>query len=420
MPEIADRTALSGMNLPMMTACKRLRVTLALLSVSRVTSAQDLDDFIRLFAEDQYSYDDNLFRIPSGISPAEEGIGSSRTDRINTTALGINLQKALASQQVQLALYLANSRFAHNTDLNNTSGRANIQLQWTAGPALMGTLGSSFARSLASFTDTDYFARDLIETTQIFGTAHFRIRASWYLDGSLSNTQTVHSADARQGDDFHGKSATIGTRYVTPDENYIGISYRYSNGRYPSSIVIDDQSFDPSYHDSLGQVLIKYTPAQQTVLNISAGYLQRSYPSSSFGAFSGQIWRASLDWSVSDKTQIALSTWRDLTANVDSESDYFVTRGVSLVPTWSPSQRIHLKLDGSIAQQDYINAARSLLLYDSRNERVKTLSSTIEYDPRDLLTLRLAYDIEDRSSNRDRFNYTDHTVSLTAMLEFER
>jgi Putative beta-barrel porin 2 len=404
----------------MTQAGKRFLLTSLLLGVARVTLAQQSDDSIRIFAEDQYSYDDNLFRIPSAVDPVAAGIGTSRHDRINTTAVGLNVQKTLSAQQLQMALYVANSQFAHNTDLNNTSGRASAQLQWTASSALQGNVGSSFSRSLAGFTDTTYFARDLIETTQIFGTAHLRIRASWYLDGAVSDTKTIHSADQRQGDDFHGKSASLGTRYVTPDDNYIGINYRYSNGHYPSSIIIDEQSFDPSFHDSLGQILIKYALAQETELDISAGYLKRDYPNSPLGAFSGQIWRASLNWSISDKTHIAISTWRDLTAAVDAESDYFVTRGVSLVPTWSPTERIHLKLDGSIAQQDYINAARSVQIFDSRNEHVKTLASTIEYDPRDLLTLRLAYNIDYRSSNRDRFNYTDRTIGLTAVLKFER
>lgn len=366
----------------------------------------------------QYAYDDNLYRLPSQFDTAAVSSGISRQDHINTLSAGATGRLSFGHQALGADLRLADNRFAHNADLNNTSGSGRVTWNWLGSPYLAGDAGVNFTRSLAGFADNRFFAKDLIDTTEYFASANLRITSRWKVTAALREAATTHSADARQVDDFHTRSGNTGIEYLLTEQNSVGVDYRYIDASFPRPASFAGAPFDRDYRDSVERVLIKYALSGKSVLDANVGYLKRHYVNSDFGSFSGDIWRVSLQWQVSGKTQVLLSGWRELTAYLDSQSDYFVAKGGSIAPSWNPTERISLSVTAAWIRQDYLSSSPSALLFASRLDRIRSGQAALTYTPREALTLGLSYRYEQRDSNRLQFAYVDRLASGSITIRF--
>ena len=389
---------------------------LCALGCQRIVRADEASGF-SVNVSDQYSYDDNLYRLPSQFDIAGVAAGSARLDRINTLSAGATGKLSYAHQVLGVDLRLDDNRFARNDSLNNTSGTAGLTWDWLLSPSLSGIAGADFTRSLAGFADNRFFAKDLVDTTEYFASAASRLTSRWGLKAELRQADTTHGADLRQVDDFHSRSGSAAIEYFLSADNSLGLDYRYIDAYFPRPATLQGALFDRNYRDSVGRVLAKYALSGELLLDASVGYLKRHYPGSGFGSFSGNIWRASLQWQVSGKTQVLLSGWRELTAYLDSQSDYFISQGGSIAPTWNPTERISVTMAASWTRQNYLSSSPSAILLASRLDRVRSGKASVDFAPRDWLTCELSYRYERRDSNRAQFVYDDGLASVTITIK---
>ncbi len=394
-----------------------LTVSVAACTVYRGAAADSIPaEAPEIYALEQLSYDNNLYRLPAYFGTDVIGPNLSRADHINTIAAGGFHELRFGSQLIEGEIRVADNRFVRNSDLNNTSGNAKLTWLWRLSPFLTGDAGGTFSRSLAGFANTRFQGRDLVDTGEYFASGHLKFAAHWQLNAGIRNSDTTHTLDTRRFDNFRSRSANAGFEYVTTELDSFGFDYRYTDATFPYLIGIGSIPFDRSYHDSAARFISRYALSGKTQLDFSAGYLRRIYPNDTFGSFSGTVWKAAVQWQATGKTQVDFAVWRDLTAYVDAESDYFVARGESVSPTWNATERISLSLDASWIDQKYIGASTSSLEFDSRHDRVRSQQANLKYTPRDWIALQLSYKLEQRDSNRAQFPYSDKLLwaSLTA------
>jgi exopolysaccharide biosynthesis operon protein EpsL len=384
-----------------------------ILAIPALSLADTADRPFTGFVADQYTYDDNLFRLPAQFSI---GSGIARQDHINTLSAGGDGQWTLGRQSFAADFRVNNSRYSQNDDLNNTAGFVHFNWDWTLSPFLFGDAGGDFTRSLAGFANTHFFQRDLIDTTDYFADFRVRFAQHWTLKAGGRDADTTHSLDLRAIDDFRAKSAAVSVEYLTDEQSSIALEYAYTNARFAQTITIDGAPFDPNYNDSAVQLLTHYALSGKLLLDASVGYLDRRYPNANFGSFSGNVWKGTLEWQLTGKTALVFGAWRQLTAYLGSESDYFVARGESISPTWHATERITVALSASRAKQDYLASSPSALEYASRRDTVQDQQINLTYTPREYLDLQLAYTLEERDSNQYEFSYHDRL--LTASLKF--
>jgi hypothetical protein len=356
------------------------------------------------YVADQYLYDSNLFRIPALFASSP---GISRQDHVNTISVGGDGQMSLGRQVFTAQLHASNSRFAQNSDLNNTAGQARLDWDWTLSPFLFGDAGGDFNRTLAGFANAHFFQRDLIDTTGYFVDARVRLAQHWSINAGVRNADTTHSLSIREIDNYRSKSGNLSLEYLTDEQNSIALEYRYTHAHFTQTITVNGVPFDPNYDDHDARVVVKYDLTGKLRLDASAGYLDRKYPNAQFGSFSGDVWKGTLNWQLTGKTTIAFGAWRQLSAYLGSESDYFVARGESIAPTWHATERIDVSLSASWSKQDYLSSSPSTLEFASRRDNVRNQQIRIAYAPRDYLQLEAAYSLEQRYSNQYDFSYND-------------
>jgi hypothetical protein len=380
-----------------------------------------------LFVGDQYTYDDNLYRIPTSFNPVLSTLppNASRGDSFNTLSLGATGQWFVGRQNVDLALRADNSRFVHNTALNNTGGDGSLIWNWLVGSHFSGQVGAEYNRALASFMETRYLGRDLVDTKTYFGKGTFQVGPHWAIIGGAREMDITHGTAAATYNNFKTRSGNAGLEFSTAVSDTFGVEYQYNKGIYPPNYTFDNLPFDRDFKEDRYRATIKYAVTEKFNVDAYAGYLkhtlppQNVLPSSVFGNFSGDVWRVTLNWLPTDKTQLAFAGWHELHAYLVDASNYFISKGFSVSPTWRPTEKITLAFVASREDQDFVAIQSVLgLLAPPLFNRVTAEQINVFYVPRNRWTLNLFVRNERRSSNQTDFAYSDTTGNVSFTYKF--
>jgi exopolysaccharide biosynthesis operon protein EpsL len=378
----------------------------------------DVGNMFTLFAADRESLDNNIYRLPSNVTDVSTVVGqdASRQDHINTSSAGLAGQWEIGRQIFALDLRADDNRYARNSDLNHVSGSDRAIWNWGLGSQLSGQVGADYNRSIASFVNTDVYTRNLVDQWDEFGGARYQIGPRWAVFGGVIQAETKLSALASRENDNKQKAVEVGTEYATGVQDSVGFEYRYTDANYPNILVANGAALSPNYNEDRARAFIKYSISDKTLLDASAGYLERDYPDHGIGKFSGDIWRASLQWQPRDKTQLLAVAWRELHAYLTAESDYYVSDGESVSPIWVATEKLSLSLLFSAEKQNYIGTAPGTTVAGPRHDKVLAEQANVEYLPLRYVTVNFSIRREQRSSNEGQFAYNDTlaTIGITA------
>jgi hypothetical protein len=370
-----------------------------------------------LYVGAQEQYDDNLYRVSAGADTVATLVApnASRGDRISTVSAGGDGQWLLGRQLVDVDLHVDENRFADNTVLNNTSGLAKLLWDWQVGPYFSGTAGASYSHTLVSFGETLYLGRDFVNVGDYFGTAKYQLGPHWALYGGVNDSSVDHTAVQAEDQSFRTQAGHAGVEYALDTANTLSFEYRFDQGLFREGEVstLDGNTYDPNFHDSTLLFTATHSFSDKTQVVADAGYLKRYYPNTTIGSFWGYIWRVTVNYQPTDKTNIAFAGWHELHAYLVAQSDYFISQGASITPTWTPTDRITVKFLGSYEHQDYIPA--SVLQIGPINANVQLETLSFNYQPREHWLLSLGYSHSNRQSDDTLFRYSDNLASFSVL-----
>jgi hypothetical protein len=375
---------------------------------------------------DQYTYDDNLYKIPPSFPVASTvAPDATRGDSINTVSGGGIGQWFFGRQNINFTLRADYSRFAHNTALNNTGGDGSVVWNWLVGPYFSGQVGAEFNRALANFAETRYLGRDLVDDKTYFGRATFQLGPHWAIVGGAREMDITHGASAAAFDNFKTRSGNAGLEFSTGVSDRFGLEYGYTKGLYPPNFTFDNLPFDRDFKEDIYRGTIKYAITEKFNVDAYAGYIKHTLPAQNilptavFGNFSGDIGRVTLNWLPTEKTQLGFAAWRELHAYLVNASNYFVSKGFSVSPTWRPTEKITVDFIASREDQDFVAIQSVLgLAAPPLFGRVTAEQVNVFYVPRPRWTLNLFLRNERRGSNQTGYSFTDHWGNVSFTYKF--
>jgi exopolysaccharide biosynthesis operon protein EpsL len=362
-----------------------------------------------VYVGDQLTYDTNLYRLPTNVDLTTlVGPNASREDHINTTSAGLDGQWTIGRQIVDLDLRADDNRFARNSDLNNVSGNDKLVWSWRVGSQLAGQVGTYYYRSLASFVNTTTYTRNLINSTAYYGTARYQVGPHWALYAGVLESQIDLTAVASKSNDNQSKIVHLGTELATRIGSSIGWEYRFTDVTFPHSVVANGLDSTTNYREDLGRFLFKYAISDKSSIDANAGYLKRDYVSTLIPSFSGDVWHVSFQWQPTGKTQLLVEGWRKLQAYLTAQTEYFVSKGVSLSPVWRPSEKLGFSFVFLWEDQNYAGSRSNPPGTENRHDSVSAGQVGVVYSPIKAITVNLSYRHELRNSNEAQFKYYDN------------
>ena len=182
--------------------------------------------------------------------------------------------------------------------------------------------------------------------------------------------------------------------------------------------------FDPDFREDRARVLVRYAISEKTVLDASVGYLKREYPSTAIGNFSGEVWRAALQWQPTPKTQVLFGVWQQLDADLTAQTDYYVDKGASITPEWIASEKITFSAVISRDDLDYVGSSPIGTVVapatQARRDTLTAETANMVYTPIAALTLTVSAAHVTRESNVPQFHYNDLQANLNLVYKFFR
>jgi len=384
-------------------------------------------DRLDLFAADTFNYDSNVFRLPANESLIGlPGIGNkpSRGDYTNTATGGLSAEYLVGQRQsFDVDLSADYNRYIHNTDLNNVSSTDKIAWNWGFGNALSGQVGADYLRQLAGFINTQIYSRDILQREEYFASSRLQVGPRWTVFGGILGSKYELSDQQEVFNNSTSRVLDVGFDFATNAANLVGFDYRYTDNRSPNAAELNGITFDPDYREDRARLLVKYALTDKTTLDASAGYQRREYPSTAIGSFSGELWRVTLLWQPTAKTQLFASTWQNLAADISAQTDYYRSRGVTVSPIWTASEKIVLSANLSYEHQDYLGSnppGNTLVEVQTvaRRDNINSQGATLTYTPIGPLNFTFTLAHEHRETNDTIFGYNDVRASAGVVWKF--
>jgi len=384
----------------------------AFVDIPEAPQPEEIDPGFSYFAAEQLTYDDNLFRLPSGYISATADLGDySRSDHINEVSAGATERLVSDLQNFSFDFRVNRDNYAQNTELDNTSGNASLVWNWGIASKWSGQLSADYSRAIINFATTRTFQRDLLDTTSFLASGRYQVGPVWALTAQIQNADTAHTLDSAADQDSHVTSGAMGVQLATAAQNTVELQYRYARASFPNETA-SPGAVQGDFHDSTELLLLQYLPSDKTVLSANGGYLRQSYADPTLSPYSGEIWHASFKWLPGEKTTIALGASRDLAAYVSAASEYFVDEGESASISWQATQAFTFSLLGTWDHQTYLPGSNQLAVgtgedYFQRRDHIRDQRVAVAYVPRDWLEVNLSFRLEERESNDSSYTYDD-------------
>ena len=370
-------------------------------------------DVIRPYVSATYTYDDNFRRRPNK--------DSSSSDVIMMTGVGIILDKQVSQQNIYVDLNVNESKFNRNSEFDNTGKRLLAKWSWALGHEWSGKFEVSRRESMVPLAD--YRGIELNMRTQnrkIFD-AMWRFHPSWRARLGVQRDDLEYSAEAQRYAESTVDTYSFGVDYLASSGSTAGIVYRHARGERPYE--------RPAFFPGVGTVFINNDYTQQslkadvnwilsgkTKVEFLGGYVSRKHDSFSERDFSGFNARSNATWSMTEKTTLKASMWRDANALSIVTSSYVVDSGISASLLWATTSKViftsrasytQLKFQGDVTGQDI-----------GREDRRTVLSAGVIYNPTQSFTLSTYLNRNVRDSSISNLNYNATSISLSGQYEF--
>lgn len=361
--------------------------------------------------------DDNLFRTND----------NRQSETIRQLTAGVNLDVPVSLQRFMVNAAIDDNRYQYFDNLNFQGGRGKANWAWKIGDRASGDIGYQYDRLIADFGDLQNRTRDLITRKTPFFGINYLVTPNWQAIGRVSRTELNHSDASRQSLNNDINTGAVGFNYISGPENSIGILAKRSNANYseaqPGSIlnisglpIATVSSINNSYKEEEYSGVVNWGLTGVSRLIGRLGYTKRDQKEVPALSFSGGTGRLTYQWKLTGITSIDFSTYRELQSSDDLSATYIVTRGFSIMPAWSPTPTIKVKLRTLRETREYNGNAVFAASTQQRSDAHWNTQISTTYNPRSNTELSLSLERGKRNSNFDSFDYKYNLIMFKASL----
>lgn len=372
------------------------------------------NDNLEVFAQENITYDSNLFRLSEKLDPAVVIGDPQKHDTIFTTAVGFNFDAPVSLQRFQVNAAYLDSRYAHFTDIDHPGHVINAAWLWSVTPHVTGALGYHEEKTLASFANIQLRRPDLITSRSAYANGAWMVTPSWRVHGDLVANRTDHT-EIRELQDLENAAAEVGLSYVTAQENRIGFDVREERGRSPEDRIVAGIPFNNEYTQSGIGVLTRWVLTGHSRFDGRADYIRRRYDQFSERNYSGPTFRATYTWTPTGKITVATVAQRDIAPLEDITTTFVLVTSLTVRPDWQISEKLNLRGNFAYAKWDYRGDPSLGLDFD---HRVKTAAVSLLWRPFTRVSLSGGLAREVRTSTLATGDYKVNQATIEARIGF--
>jgi hypothetical protein len=398
------------------------------------------------------AYDDNIFRLPSSQNPDPRAGTTSRGDTIFTLNAGATVNKDISRQNVVLNANVVQALYAQVNDLNYTLFNFGGIWNWQVGNKFSGQIGYTQVQYPNYFLDASArvsgFQQNIRTAGTPFASAGYQFHPNWEVRARYEFADITNSEQRFKVTDLEESRYQGGVRYRTEFGNLVDLYYRYTDGTRPNfcsaflnaegnsvvnlacnSLLPPELRFaysalqsDRSYTgNEFGVNVERWEFSGKSRFAGFLAYTTRDYPNFKGRNFSGPTGNLTYFWLPTARTALNLSIYRLIGVYADLTTNYIITTGVSLKPTWQATGRLGVGVVGTYENRDYAGDPGVILATQGlpkRSDDLITLGVNANYAILRTLQGTLYYTWTKRNSNFPNLDFTDNIIGAGVQWTF--
>lgn len=405
-------------------------LTTLLLSQAALVAAQEDESRnpFSFWVAQSFVWDSNLYRLSDRVPDSDVPKGK-RSDRYSFTRVGVDFDSEYSRQAFHAGLSLGKTLYKTHSNLNNTSGDAQLRWDWRVGDRWSGVLGYSYGIKSVDF-DNVHAGANSIEREKAMrqlGRANVSADYWWHPDWAtgfgFSDVRSSYRDDARPWDEYNAQQASLNFTYRPSTGNRIVLGFVFEEGQYPNQDKVRGSLRDWERRDLRLSGQWRLTGVTQ--LSGYVGYTQRKYDLAPNRDFSGMTGSLALHWVPTGKAVVDLSWRREIGADQDPVSNYAVTQGWTVGPAWLISSKVRLganyeyldrSYDGDPGGSSWLYHA---MKYPKKDRKIQSYGVYVKYMPVSNADIQLKYQ-DSRSDAAEDWSYEFRakTVWLSGSMTF--
>jgi exopolysaccharide biosynthesis operon protein EpsL len=381
----------------------------------------DAGDTLNFIAGTTIRNDDNLFRLPSGLSPAAVQflLGKPDTaDQVRIGYVGIQLDKAYSLQKFHLEATASTYRYQTYDRLNFEAFDYAGSWNWNLTQHLSGRLSVDHKQTQASFaSSTNYSGNNTVTTENRRFDADWWALGGWHLLGGVSQYKYRNSQTNTAQDSFVQNSAESGARYIAASGSSLTLLGRKSRGEYAERPLNAPALLDTGFRQSDVELQMAWNISGKSSLNGRLTRLDRKHDNFAQRDYGGTSGKLDYTLTPTGKLQLKLSLGRDIAAYQENAHSYYVDDNLAFAPVWQIGAKTALRLNLQQSQRDYMGGA-VVLPVAGRQDRTRSAQLSLDWSPLRAVLLTASLQRDSRSSNQANFDFEASAASITAQLTF--
>ena len=402
--------------------CKKISTigcgALVLISQTAFSDAGRHDTF-RPYVGTSLLFDSNFLRL-SKYDNARDAVGkSTKSDFIKQLRAGFDIDWRFSRQQVLVKVDFNQHWFETFNELNYLGHGLLSQWNWELGKNFKGDLGYLETKTLGTFNNINRLINNLLTLKKYYADGAYQISPNWFLHGGFSRNDLTFSDEARRIGNLREDTVNIGLRYLNPINNMLGVNATLSDGLYPKRIFTSDSLIDNAYTRSEYYLEWAWNYSVKTRIDGQIGYTLQEYDHLKARNFSAVTSQVKLYWEPTEKTDLLLSGWREITQANNITSSFVLSQGLKLIPSWSVSPKVKLKIPMSYEKRDYLGDP-GIIDNDSTGQKdnITDIGLNLNYKPFENAELSAFIKNETRDSTLTRRTYRTHFGGLNIRVAF--
>ncbi len=361
------------------------------------------------------TWDANVFRLPDS-APPPTGT-ANKNDRINTTYVGLRIDKSFAQQRVQLDVTKTAYRYNSFTFLDFDAFDYRGAWLFHLTPRLSGALSLDHKQALVPFVDYTGFLRNISNTDRRSFALDGWLAGGWHVLLGVSESETKYTQVFLPQTSSRLDGADAGIRYVVPSGSSITATQRWSKGTTLNQPLDPVNFIDDGFRLQESELQAAWLASGKSAVNGRVAWVERRHEHFPQRDFSRLVGNLDYTWTPTGKLRLAVAARRDVAAWWDLISSYTVSDILSFTPTWQANAKTAVRMRVDCAQRDYIGpviANPSPL----RGDTVCSAGLGADWTPIRYVTLSANLQRDRRASNYAAFQFDDTIVVVSASLAF--
>lgn len=361
------------------------------------------------------TWDANVFRLPDS-APPPAGT-TNKNDRINTTYVGLRIDKSFAQQRVQLDVTKTVYRYGNFTFLDFDAFDYRGAWLWRLTPRLSGTLSLDHRQALVPFADYTGFQRNISNTDRRNFNLDGWLVGGWHVLLGVSESETKYTQVFLPQTSSRLDGADAGIRYIVPSGSSITATQRWSKGTTINQALDPVNFIDDGFRLQESELQATWLASGKSTVNGRLAWIERRHEHFTQRDFSRLAGNLDYTWTPTGKLRLTLAARRDVGAWWDLISSYTVSDSLTFTPAWQADAKTAVRMRFDCSQRDYIGPVIANP-GPLRGDTVCSAGLGAEWTPQRYVTLSANLQRDRRASNYAAFQFDDTIAVVSASLAF--